>query len=78
MVPKDQANSKTLQFCAEKRKIVLNLRFVLLCFSCHSLKVRMSCIWPKGWARLGEEGEKGMDKSKNKCFQLFTNWTTTT
>jgi len=38
----------------------------------------MSCIWPKGWARLGEEGKKRMDKSKNEGFQLCPNWTTST
>lgn len=51
---------------------MLNLRFVFLCFSCLSFKVRMSYIWPKGWTRpsLEEEGGKRI-RAKTKVFNYL-------
>lgn len=58
MVPKDQANSKTPILCWKETKIA-EFKICLLLFFCHSLKVRISSIWPEGPGnRLKEEGEK--------------------
>lgn len=75
MVPKDWASSKSLRFYAEKRQNLLNLRFAFFCFSCYSLQVRISYIWPKGWDWVGRRGRKRVGCSKG--FQLSANRTVT-
>lgn len=56
-----------LRVYAEKRQKLLNLRSAVFCFSCHSLKMSIGCIWPQRWYEVGRGRREWVRMERTGC-----------